>query len=49
VLEVEKKAVHIVGVRAHRSANGVTDSNDTGRRHPAEEWHFVVRGHRKPA
>jgi hypothetical protein len=49
VLEVKKEAVHVVGVRAQRSANGVTNSDDAGRRHPAEERHFVVRGHREPA
>jgi hypothetical protein len=47
--EVQKKAVDIVGVRANRPANGVTDLNDTACRQPAEKRHFVVQGHRKPS
>jgi hypothetical protein len=46
VLEVKKRAVHVFAVGVHRPANGVTDSYDAGRRHPAEERHFLVRGHR---
>jgi len=49
VLEVKQKAVDVVGVRAQRPANRVTDPDDAGRRHSAGKRHFVVRSHREPA
>ena len=42
LFKMKEKAVQIVGVGVHWPTNCVADSYDAGRRHPAEEGHFLA-------